>query len=200
MQGSTPVECEVLNVIQGAGIWPDCEDKTQLLQAIQKLIPSAISQRQYFTENATFEVPDGVEILRVTVAGGGGAGGLNGHVASQQSPDGEASTVTIGALAITAEGGKGAWSAKTDADGALPGAATNGDLNLTGQGAIGGNGSVSVLGQTGGTGGNGGLAIRDVMVAAGDVCQIVVGQGGVATHLGRDVNVGQDGYVIVEWV
>ncbi|MBS8274834.1 hypothetical protein DYI21_14680 [Thalassospira tepidiphila] len=37
MQGSTPVECEVLNVIQGAGIWPDCEDKTQLLQAIQVL-------------------------------------------------------------------------------------------------------------------------------------------------------------------
>lgn len=38
MQGSTPVECEVLNVIQGAGIWPDCEDKTQLLQAIETLI------------------------------------------------------------------------------------------------------------------------------------------------------------------
>ena len=38
MQGSTPVECEVLNVIQGAGIWPDCEDKTQLLQAINTLI------------------------------------------------------------------------------------------------------------------------------------------------------------------
>lgn len=38
MQGSTPVECEVLNVIQGAGIWPDCEDKTQLLQAIESLI------------------------------------------------------------------------------------------------------------------------------------------------------------------
>lgn len=37
MQGSTPVECEVLNVIQGAGIWPDCDDKTQLLQAIQVL-------------------------------------------------------------------------------------------------------------------------------------------------------------------
>ncbi|MEQ8286057.1 phage tail protein [Thalassospira sp.] len=38
MQGSTPVECEVLNVIQGAGIWPDCDDKTQLLQAIESLI------------------------------------------------------------------------------------------------------------------------------------------------------------------
>ena len=38
MQGSTPVDCEVLNVIQGAGIWPDCEDKTQLLQAINTLI------------------------------------------------------------------------------------------------------------------------------------------------------------------
>ncbi|BDW88207.1 phage tail protein [Thalassospira tepidiphila] len=38
MQGSTPVECEVLNVIQGAGIWPDCDDKTQLLQAIEALI------------------------------------------------------------------------------------------------------------------------------------------------------------------
>ena len=38
MQGSTPVECEVLNVIQGAGIWPDCDDKTQLLQAIETLI------------------------------------------------------------------------------------------------------------------------------------------------------------------
>ncbi|MFH1805360.1 MAG: tail fiber protein [Pseudomonadota bacterium] len=38
MQGSTPVECEVLNVIQAAGIWPDCDDKTQLLQAINALI------------------------------------------------------------------------------------------------------------------------------------------------------------------
>ncbi len=38
MQGSTPMECEVLNVIQGAGIWPDCDDKTQLLQAIESLI------------------------------------------------------------------------------------------------------------------------------------------------------------------
>ena len=38
MQGSTPVDCEVLNVIQGAGIWPDCNDKTQLLQAINTLI------------------------------------------------------------------------------------------------------------------------------------------------------------------
>ncbi|GAA0625873.1 MULTISPECIES: phage tail protein [Thalassospira] len=38
MQGNTPVECEVLNVIQGAGIWPDCDDKTQLLQAIEALI------------------------------------------------------------------------------------------------------------------------------------------------------------------
>ncbi len=38
MQGSTPVECEVLNVIQGAGIWPDCDDKTQLFQAIEALI------------------------------------------------------------------------------------------------------------------------------------------------------------------
>ncbi|KZB72342.1 MULTISPECIES: phage tail protein [Thalassospira] len=38
MQGNTPVECEILNVIQGAGIWPDCEDKTQLLQAIEALI------------------------------------------------------------------------------------------------------------------------------------------------------------------
>lgn len=38
MQGSTPVECEVLNVIQSAGIWPDCDDKTQLLQAIEALI------------------------------------------------------------------------------------------------------------------------------------------------------------------
>ncbi|WP_417805287.1 phage tail protein [Thalassospira lucentensis] len=38
MQGSTPVECEILNVIQGAGIWPDCDDKTQLLQAIETLI------------------------------------------------------------------------------------------------------------------------------------------------------------------
>ncbi|MCH2277180.1 hypothetical protein [Thalassospira sp.] len=37
MQGSKPVECEVLNVIQAAGIWPDCDDKTQLLQAIQIL-------------------------------------------------------------------------------------------------------------------------------------------------------------------
>lgn len=38
MQGSTPVECEVLNVIQAAGIWPDCEDKTQLLQAINTIV------------------------------------------------------------------------------------------------------------------------------------------------------------------
>jgi microcystin-dependent protein len=38
MQGNTPVECEILNVIQGAGIWPDCDDKTQLLQAIESLI------------------------------------------------------------------------------------------------------------------------------------------------------------------
>ena len=38
MQGATPVECEILNVIQGAGIWPDCDDKTQLLQAINTLI------------------------------------------------------------------------------------------------------------------------------------------------------------------
>jgi phage-related tail fiber protein len=38
MQGNTPVECEILNVIQGAGIWPDCDDKTQLLQAIEALI------------------------------------------------------------------------------------------------------------------------------------------------------------------
>lgn len=38
MQGTTPVECEILNVIQGAGIWPDCDDKTQLLQAINTLI------------------------------------------------------------------------------------------------------------------------------------------------------------------
>ncbi|NIY76964.1 tail fiber protein [Thalassospira sp. HF15] len=38
MQGSTAVECEVLNVIQSAGIWPDCDDKTQLLQAIETLI------------------------------------------------------------------------------------------------------------------------------------------------------------------
>ncbi|URK19427.1 tail fiber protein [Thalassospira sp. GO-4] len=38
MQGTTPVECEILNVIQGVGIWPDCDDKTQLLQAINTLI------------------------------------------------------------------------------------------------------------------------------------------------------------------
>ena len=38
MQGNSPVECEILNVIQGAGIWPDCDDKTQLLQAINLLI------------------------------------------------------------------------------------------------------------------------------------------------------------------
>ncbi|RCK24598.1 hypothetical protein TH8_13540 [Thalassospira profundimaris] len=38
MQGNSPVECEILNVIQGAGIWPDCDDKTQLLQAINTLI------------------------------------------------------------------------------------------------------------------------------------------------------------------
>jgi microcystin-dependent protein len=38
MQGSTPVECEVLNVIQAAGIWPDCDDKTQLLQAINTIV------------------------------------------------------------------------------------------------------------------------------------------------------------------
>lgn len=38
MQGNTLVECEILNVIQGAGIWPDCDDKTQLLQAIETLI------------------------------------------------------------------------------------------------------------------------------------------------------------------
>jgi microcystin-dependent protein len=38
MQGNSPVECEILNVIQGAGIWPDCNDKTQLLQAINLLI------------------------------------------------------------------------------------------------------------------------------------------------------------------
>ncbi|WP_336081773.1 phage tail protein [Thalassospira sp. CH_XMU1448-2] len=38
MQGNTAVECEILNVIQGAGIWPDCDDKTQLLQAINTLI------------------------------------------------------------------------------------------------------------------------------------------------------------------
>ncbi|OSQ47448.1 phage tail protein [Thalassospira alkalitolerans] len=38
MQGSKPVECEVLNVIQAAGIWPDCDDKTQLLQAINTLV------------------------------------------------------------------------------------------------------------------------------------------------------------------
>lgn len=38
MQGNSAVECEILNVIQGAGIWPDCDDKTQLLQAIETLI------------------------------------------------------------------------------------------------------------------------------------------------------------------
>lgn len=38
MQGNNAVECEILNVIQGAGIWPDCDDKTQLLQAIETLI------------------------------------------------------------------------------------------------------------------------------------------------------------------
>lgn len=38
MQGNSAIECEILNVIQGAGIWPDCDDKTQLLQAIETLI------------------------------------------------------------------------------------------------------------------------------------------------------------------
>ncbi|MFV1850554.1 MAG: phage tail protein [Thalassospira sp.] len=38
MQGNNAVECEILNVIQGAGIWPDCDDKTQLFQAIEILI------------------------------------------------------------------------------------------------------------------------------------------------------------------
>ncbi|HBS25412.1 phage tail protein, partial [Thalassospira sp.] len=34
MLGSTPVDCEVLHVIQVAGITPNCDDKTQLLQAL----------------------------------------------------------------------------------------------------------------------------------------------------------------------
>ena len=34
MLGSTPVDCEVLHVIQAAGITPNCDDKTQLLQAL----------------------------------------------------------------------------------------------------------------------------------------------------------------------
>jgi len=34
MLGSTPVDCEVLHVIQAAGITPNRDDKTQLLQAL----------------------------------------------------------------------------------------------------------------------------------------------------------------------
>ncbi|WP_417814780.1 hypothetical protein [Thalassospira alkalitolerans] len=200
MQGSKPVECEVLNVIQAAGIWPDCDDKTQLLQAIKQLTVSSLPSRQYFTESAEFIVPEGVENIRVTVAGAGGGGGLNGNPPSQKSGDGSASSVTYGSLGIIAEGGEGGWSAKIDEDGASSGVASNGDLNLAGQGAVGGNGSVSVLGQTGGPGGNGGLAIKDLSVTAGEVFEIVVGKGGVATHQGLELNVGQDGYVILEWV
>ncbi len=203
MQGSKPVECEVLNVIQAAGIWPDCDDKTQLLQAIQKLIPSAVSQRQYFTEDGSFVVPEGVTKLRVTVAGAGGGGGLNGYRVSEQSEDGEASSVTYNQEVVIAEGGKGGWSAKTTAISAPHGCAANGDVNFVGQGSPGGNVTTSQDGLTGGAGGNGGLAVKEFDVLPGETLQIVVGAGGTSTAdpaPDYSGNYGVDGYVIIEWV
>jgi hypothetical protein len=205
MQGSTPVECEVLNVIQGAGIWPDCDDKTQLLQAIQKLIPSAVSQRQYFTEDGEFEVPDGVTKVRVTVVGGGGGGGLNALLGDtdKQSEDGGASSVSFNGITVVAGGGEGGWSALTTSVAAAYGHASGGDLNLTGQGAPGGHGNTTNSGLTGGAGGNGGFAVKDLDVQPGDLLTVVVGAGGqsdVNTPKDPSGNFGGDGYVIVEWV
>ena len=205
MQGNTPVECEILNVIQGAGIWPDCDDKTQLLQAIQKLIPSAVSQRQYFTEDGQFEVPDGVTKVRLTVVGGGGGGGLNAILGdtNKQSEDGGASTVSLNSTVVVANGGEGGWSALTTSMAAAHGRASGGDLNLTGQGAPGGHGNTTNTGLTGGAGGNGGFAIKDLSVQAGDLLTVVVGAGGLSdadTQKDPSGNYGGDGYVIVEWV
>jgi hypothetical protein len=203
MQGSTPVECEVLNVIQGAGIWPDCDDKTQLLQAIQKLATTSLPTRQYFTEDGSFVVPEGVSKLRVTVAGAGGGGGLNGNGPAQKSEDGGDSTVTVNGQTVFAGGGKGAWSALSiDLNDAIPGKATNGDINLIGQGGIGGRGTTDSEGRTGGLAGNGGLAIRDFNVSPGDTLQVVIGAGGTtgATRPGDlSWNYGQDGYAVIEW-
>lgn len=203
MQGSTPVECEVLNVIQGAGIWPDCDDKTQLLQAIRKLSAGSLPTRQYFTEDGSFVVPEGVTKLRVTVAGAGGGGGLNGNRVSEQSEDGQASSVTYHQDVIVAEGGKGGWSAKTTAIAAPHGGAVNGDVNLVGQGSPGGNGTTSQDGLTGGAGGNGGLAVKEFEVLPEETIQIVVGAGGTSNAdpaSDYSGNFGVDGYVIVEWV
>ncbi len=208
MQGSKPVECEVLNVIQAAGIWPDCDDKTQLLQAIRSLatsiVTNSLTKRSYFSQSGTFIVPEGVSKVRVTVAGAGGGGGLNGNVPAEKSQDGGDSTITYNGLAVVAGGGKGAWSALSiDLNDAIPGKATNGDINLIGKGGIGGRGTTDSQGQTGGTAGNGGLAIRDFDVVPGDSLQVVIGAGGTtgATRPGDlSWNYGQDGYAIFEWV
>ncbi|WP_339860490.1 hypothetical protein [Thalassospira alkalitolerans] len=205
MQGSKPVECEVLNVIQAAGIWPDCDDKTQLLQAITSMLPDAqgLPVRQYFTADGQYTVPENVAKVRVTVVGGGG--GLNALLndVDKQSENGGASSVTCNGVTILAEGGRGGWSALTNSVAAAHGDASGGDVNLTGQGAPGGHGNTTFSGLTGGAGGNGALAIKEFDVQVADVLDIVVGAGGqsdVNTQKNPSGNFGGNGYVILEWV
>jgi hypothetical protein len=150
----------------------------------------------------TFTVPDGVTRLRVTlIAGGGGGSGEDVGGTVQAGNNGADSTINDGSTTYTAEGGAGGG---TSSDGAA-GGASNGDLNLSGDGRdcsapyAPHYGAGGRAGQVGYDGGGAGCCVVNIDVAEGDSLSYTVGGGGSADATAINAEDGRNGAVIIEY-
>jgi hypothetical protein len=156
---------------------------------------SGLPTSEYYTSSGTFTVPAGVTKVKFTVAGAGGGGASY----TNNGADGGASSISINATTVTANGGTGGKTRATSGT-ATHGTATGGDLNIAGGGATGAMEHQQNTAYNFTQGGHGGYAIKTVTVSPGDSATITVGTGGAGGADGTYPGVaGVNGYVIAEY-
>ena len=166
--------------------------------SIGKSQASGLPTRTYKTSGSGNHIAVKTGTLRVYGygAGGGGHGG-DGNNGIRAGTGGD-TTVTYSATTYTAGGGLGGIWTSTNIDAPAMSTATNGDINISGGGAIGGN--------SGNNGNNnitdgraGAMFIKDLIVTAGDTIAYSVGAGGTKLTAGFvDATDGASGYIIFE--
>ena len=176
---------------------------------------------QVFTSSGTFTIPSGVTKLKVYVTGGGGAGTYTGGgggggtaikwltgltpgntLAVTVGGASTASTVASGTQTITTLTGGAGGDASSQTGGA-GGTATNGDLNLTGNGGVGPSGVVSDSSTREGGAGGGSFWGGGGRGAGGGVNGVNGGNyGGGGSgygYGGSSAGTGASGVVVFEW-
>lgn len=177
------IQEEIANVIEGAGITLDPNNRAQLLAAIQKITGGRLLNIQVFTANGTYTPTAGTgSVIVEAIGGGGGSGGT--------------SATASGTISVTGGGGAGAYARTRITSGFSGVAVTVGAGGVAGAAGAGngGTGGTTSFGAfltcngAGGSGGRGAFAPANISLPGGGAAQ--PSSGNIVRSRGKDGGTG----------